>query len=60
MIFEEDGEQVLSADVIFLYSHDSARLYTAINWTTAENLQFMFPEATMIFFWSIIMEVDYW
>ena len=48
MTFEEDEEQVLSADVIFLYSHDSARLYTAIDLATAENLQFMFPEATMI------------
>ena len=42
MIFEEDGEQVLSADNIFLYSHDLARLHMAINLATAENLQFMF------------------
>ena len=59
MIFEEDGEQVLSADDIFLYSHDSARLYMAINLATAENLQFMFPEATTIgdrvLLWKLII-----
>ena len=48
MIFEEDGERFQLADDIFLYSHDSARLYMAIKLASAENLQFLFPEATTI------------
>ena len=45
IIHDEDGEQILSADDVFLYSHDSARLYMAANHATAKNLQFLFPEA---------------
>ena len=45
MIYDADGEQILSADDVFLYSHDSARLYMALKLGTAENLQFLFPEA---------------
>ena len=35
-----------SADDQFLYAHDFARLYVAINIATLESLQFLFPEAT--------------
>ena len=48
MIVDEDGEQIISADDIYLFSHDTARLYMAINIATSDNLQFLFPEATSI------------
>ena len=44
----DSGEVIiLSADDVYLYNHDTARLYMAINVATAENLQF-FPESTLI------------
>ena len=48
MIVDDDGEQIISADDTYLFSHDSARFYMAINIATSDNLQFLFSEATII------------
>ena len=46
MITDEEGDHAISADDQFLYTHDFARLYVAINIATSESLQFLFSEAT--------------
>ena len=40
MITDDDGDHVISADHQFMYAHDFARLYVAINIATSESLQF--------------------
>ena len=46
--YDSVEELMLSADDVYLYNHDTARLYMAINVATAENLQFKTPESTFI------------
>ena len=46
--YDSGVELILSADDVYLFNHDTARLYMAINVATAENLQFLFPESTLI------------
>ena len=46
MITDEEGDHVISDDDQFLFAHDFARLYVAINIATSESLQFLFREAT--------------
>ena len=36
--YDSGEELILSADDVYLYNHDTARLYMAINVATAENL----------------------
>ena len=46
MITDEEGDHVISDHDQFLFAHDFARLYVAVNFATSESLQFLFPEAT--------------
>ena len=46
--YDSGEELILSADDVYLYNHDTARLYMAINVAIAEKLQFLFPESTLI------------
>ena len=62
MIYGEEGEQILSADDVFLYSRYSARLYMDTNLATADNLQFLFQEATTtgkgVLLWKLIIGIN--
>ena len=59
MLTDDEEDKVISADDEFIYAHDFARLYVAINIATSESLQFLFPEATTfgngILLWEMIL-----